>query len=209
MNISPQLLEQLYSQGLCMDVVFILQLIDKEAIVVEECSSITIGFIQKCLRKQLITEDMKLTIKGKELIESMNTGQEYKAKKKEKSKFDEWWEYYRPTDAIFQFDKTGNINDKSIVFKGTRSLRTKKEDCKSKFNRIIDEGVYTADDLIEALKYEIILKVQASFQKKENKLSFMQNSLTYLNQRTFENFVELSKIDKSQKINVTSSEFEI
>ncbi len=62
-----------------------------------------------------------------------------------------------------------------------------------KFEKIIIEGDYTAEELIEALKYDVVQKKEASFKTGNNKLSYMQNSLTYLNQRSFEPFIELIK----------------
>jgi hypothetical protein len=41
------------------------------------------------------------------------------------------------------------------------------------------------------MKYDVNLKKEASFKEKKNKLSFMQNSITYLNQRSYEPFIEL------------------
>jgi hypothetical protein len=38
---------------------------------------------------------------------------------------------------------------------------------------------------------EILQKKENSIKTATNKMSFMQNSLTYLNQRTFEPFIEL------------------
>lgn len=45
--------------------------------------------------------------------------------------------------------------------------------------------------MISALEYEVLQKKENSIKTKTNKLSFMQNSLTYLNQCTFEPFIEL------------------
>ena len=55
--------------------------------------------------------------------------------------------------------------------------------------------------MVKALEYEITQKKEESLKKGENKLNFMQNSLTYLNQRTFEPYIELLK----ENITITSS----
>ena len=47
--------------------------------------------------------------------------------------------------------------------------------------------------MVEALEYEVVQKKENSVKAGENKLKYMQNSLTYLNQRTFEPFIELIK----------------
>jgi hypothetical protein len=53
------------------------------------------------------------------------------------------------------------------------------------------EGDYTEAQLISALEYDVLQKKERSVQSKTNKLTYMQNSLTYLNQRSFEPFIEL------------------
>ena len=84
----------------------------------------------------------------------------------------------------------------NIKFKETRALRTGKEKCKAKYFTILAEGPYTAEEILAALKYEVDLKKKQSLQGHENKLSFMNNSITYLNQRVFESFIDLAKETK-------------
>ena len=78
-------------------------------------------------------------------------------------------------------------------------MRVKKEECKLKFNTIIGEGEYKSTELIAALEYEILQKKENSIKTKVNRLTFMQNSLTYLNQRSFEPFIELIREGKTIK----------
>ena len=79
-------------------------------------------------------------------------------------------------------------------------MRVKKEDCKVKFNNILLEGDYTCDELIAALEYEVLQKKENSIKTKTNRVTFMQNSLTYLNQRSFEPFIELIREGNAVKI---------
>jgi hypothetical protein len=111
-------------------------------------------------------------------------------KKKTDTDFDKWWNKYPGTDTF---------SYKGESFTGTRGMRVKKEDCKVKFNNILSEGEYTAQDLIAALEYEILQKKENSLKTKVNRLTFMQNSLTYLNQRSFEPFIELIREGKTIK----------
>jgi hypothetical protein len=76
-------------------------------------------------------------------------------------------------------------------------MRVKKDDCKAKLNAILQEGEYTIEELIAALKYEVLQKKENSYASKINKLCYMQNSLTYLNQRSFEPFIELIREGKT------------
>jgi hypothetical protein len=73
-----------------------------------------------------------------------------------------------------------------------------------KFDKILLEGEYTAADLIAALKFDVEQKKENSVKLGTNKLTYMQNSLTYLNQRSYEPFIELikegAKIDEAPKI---------
>jgi hypothetical protein len=142
---------------------------------------------QGIYRKGLITEEQKITLTGKELIKFINDVEEENKdvkvpKKKIIEGFDLWWKTYPGTDTFVYSGKT---------FSGTRSLRAKKEDCKKKFNDILEEGEYTVQELVDALQFEVDQKKLNSVKEKTNKLTFMQNSLTYLNQRTFEPFIEL------------------
>ena len=68
-----------------------------------------------------------------------------------------------------------------------------KEDCRLKFDKILLEGEYTAQQLIEALNYEVLQKKENSITTNSNRLTFMQGSSVYLNQRSFEPFIELIK----------------
>ncbi len=141
---------------------------------------------QTVLRKGLITEDYKLTTEGKDLLafldsESVET---LVKRKPDANGFESWWKTYPGTDTFSHSGKS---------FTGNRGLRVKKDECKLKFNKIVAEGEYTASDLISALEMEILQKKENSIKTNTNKMSFMQNSMTYLNQRTFEPFVELVK----------------
>jgi len=141
---------------------------------------------QTVLRKGLITEDYKLTTEGKDLLAFLDSDsvETLVKRKPDTDGFELWWKTYPGTDTF---------KHKGMDFTGTRGLRVKRDECKLKFNKIIGEGEYTAANLISALEMEILQKKENSVKTKSNKMSFMQNSLTYLNQRTFEPFIELIK----------------
>ena len=148
---------------------------------------------QTVRRKGLLSDTNKLTVIGKEFIAMSKEEMAVKMPKKKKtdSEFDKWWNKYPGTD-IFTY--------KGQSFTGTRSMRVKKEDCKVKFNNILLEGDYTCDELIAALEYEVLQKKENSIKTKTNRVTFMQNSLTYLNQRSFEPFIELIREGNAVKI---------
>ena len=83
----------------------------------------------------------------------------------------------------------------SSDLKGARGLKANKDECKIKFDKIVNEGEYTGEELINAMIYDVQQKKENSVKTSTNRLSYMQNSLTYLNQRSFEPFIELIKQD--------------
>lgn len=200
LNLSPWHYEELIKKSYSLDHIFLLKLIHENYDVsglVE--NSLKIDAIHQGLaRKGLITDNGALTTIGIELLVFLDSKEETKLVKRKSatSDFELWWNTYRSTDTIFIGDKNGDPTDKNILFEGTRGLKVKKEECNTKFNKILLEGVYTVDDLINALKYEINIKIKKSIETKENKLSYFQNSLTYLTQKTYENFIEISKTKK-------------
>jgi hypothetical protein len=141
--------------------------------------------VQTAVLKGLLTDEYKLTTVGNELLDfSKSEDNSLPIKKTEDDSFLKWWKAYPGTDAFIY---------SGITFSGSRSLRVRKEDCRLKLKKILEEGEYAIEDLISALELEVNLKKEASVKNRTNKLSFMQNSLTYLNQRTFEPFIEQIK----------------
>ena len=151
---------------------------------------------QTLIRKALITNtDEKLTTLGRDLIEFINSKSTEKLIKRKpaNSDFEEWWKNYPGTDS-FEY--------KGKKFTGTRAIRKGKDECRLKFDKIILEGEYTAQQLIAALEFEVLQKKESSVSTNSNRMTFMQNSVTYLNQRAFEAYIEL--INDGATINVAS-----
>jgi hypothetical protein len=140
---------------------------------------------QALIRKGLITEnDEKLTTLGRDLLDFLNIKGSAKIIKRKPATtdFEEWWKTYPGTD---------DFTYKGKKFKGTRALRLYKDDCRLKFDKILLEGEYTAAQLIAALNFEILQKKETSIATNTNRLTFMQGSSVYLNQRAFEPYIEL------------------
>ena len=186
MNITLNQLEQLYKNGYNVDMAVLLKMVDEGSVIKEVCiSSVKLELLYTSLvRKGLITNEDKITDSGKELLKFIKTKEKIKLVKKSKdsAKFDAWWLAYPSTDTF---------SYKNKVFNGTRSLKSKKDDCRIKLDNILDEGEYKIEELIKALEFEVLQKKENSIKTGENKLSYLQNSLTYLNQRTFESFIDL------------------
>lgn len=141
------------------------------------------GLQQGLLRKGLITDDGKITTHGVELLLFLESkGQKKIIKKKTVTEFEQWYKTFPGTDTFTHKGKT---------FTGSRTLRQNPDDCRTKFDKILLEGEYTTKQLIDALNLDVLQKKEASVKENTNKLKYMQNSLTYLNQRSYEPFIEL------------------
>ncbi len=186
MKITLNKLQQLYKNGYSLDIAFFLKMIEEGSVIGEVCEgNVKLeSLYQSVIRKALITDKDELTNEGKDVLKFLNIKEKTQLvkKKAEPSVFDKWWTAYPSTDTFIYKNKT---------FYGTRSLKAKRDECKIKFDAILNEGEHTVDVLIKALQFEVLQKKENSFKANENKLVYMQNSLTYLNQRTYESFIDL------------------
>jgi|TARA_R110000868_G_scaffold396698_1_gene668982 hypothetical protein len=192
LHISPKIFKEIIKKSYSLDSIYLLKLIEEDEDVAPLYEdSMKIGALyQGLIRKGLISKDEeKITLEGKDLLKFI--GEDNKSPRIVKRKplvtdFEEWWKNYPTTDSFTYNNRT---------FKGSRSLRRAKNDCKVKFKSIINEGEYTPEQLIDALKYEVKVKVERSVKEGKNIMSYMQGSVPYLNQRTFEGFIELMQTE--------------
>lgn len=187
MLISFEKWEELIKNGYSLDVLYFLQLLEEgyESTEIASKSPKFNTLWSSLLRKGLVTDEGKVTLEGKNLLSLLSeevNKPKLRKKKTESSEFISWWNTYPSTDT-FEY--------KGRKFTGSRALRVKKDDCRVKLNKILNEGEYTIDELVEALKLEVEQKAEASIKEGKNKISFFQNSLTYLNQATYDPFVDL------------------
>jgi hypothetical protein len=177
------------NNGYSLDVLYLLTLVQKGMDVKASCEdSVKLKALYQTLyRKGLVTEEGSLTLIGGQLLNFVDEdapAEKIVKKLVTDSDFDIWWKTYPGTDTFTY---------RGVSFSGSRGLRKDKEQCKLKFDKILNEAEHTAKDLIAALEYEVMQNKENSIKNKSNKLTYMQNSLTYLNQRTFEPFIELIK----------------
>lgn len=188
LKITPHHFEELIKKGYSLDAIFLLKLIEEQLDIQPLCEgSMKIAALyQTLVRKGLISDNDKITTEGNELLKFIETKENTKLLKRKPTtaEFEEWWKAYPGTDTF---------THKGKKFTGARSLRQNKEECRIKFDKIILEGEYTAAQLIEALNFDVLQKKESSVKTNSNKVTYMQNSLTYLNQRSFEPFIELIK----------------
>lgn len=151
---------------------------------------------QTLKRKGYISEDM-LTELGEQLLLEVSGGAKKKKAKKEEllnvsEQFDQWWNAYPSTDRV--------MDGSEVKFPETRGLRTgKKDKVKEKYIEILNEGHYSHKELLDSLKYEVDMRINQSLTGNDNKLTFMKGSLTYLNQASYESFIEIAKLGKKEK----------
>lgn len=193
MQISPNQYAELIKKSYSLDHIYLLKLIEKSYdLTTLRKESIKIDNLYfSLIRKGLITEDEKLSTEGIRILKFVHTTSEVdiplKRRESTSSLFDEWWKEFPGTDS-YEY--------KGKIFKGARSLRTAKDQCKAKFDKILLEGEYSAQQLIDALKLDIEQKKEKSIMENKNILTYLQNSLTYLNQRSFEPYIELLQEEK-------------
>lgn len=180
--------EEIINNGFDLNAIFLLKMILEDIDVETLCqSSEKLSALYNSLtRKGLISDEKNLTLLGHEVLAFLDKKKSPDSKLARKkditNEFKLWWKSYPGTDTFSYKGKS---------FKGTRSMRVKEADCKIALYKILEEGEYTIDQLIAALKFETEQKMQNSVKENSNKLKYMQNSLTYLNQRTFEPYIEL------------------
>ena len=178
---------ELQKKSYSLDHVFLLKLVN-EGFDISELGEENVkiaGLQQGLLRKGLITDDGKITTHGVELLLFLESkGQKKIIKKKTVTEFEQWYKTFPGTDTFTIKGKT---------FEGSRNLRQNPDDCRVRFDKILLEGEYTSKQLIDALNLDVSQKKLASFKENTNKLKYMQNSLTYLNQRSYEPYIELLK----------------
>lgn len=200
LKVTPYHFEELIKKSYSLDLIFLLKLIEEQHDITPLCQgSMKIAALRQTLvRKGLITEaEEKITTLGQELIKFIDTKEPKKIVKKKPAttEFEEWWKAYPGTDTFTHNGKR---------FSGNRGLRQNKDECRLKFDKILLEGEYTAAELTEALKFDVLQKKENSVKTGTNRLTYMQNSLTYLNQRSYEPFIELikdgAKVQEAPKI---------
>ena len=189
-NIKPYHFTELLNKGYSLDMMYILELIQNQKELSTLCEeNRKVGdLISTLRRKQLIKEDKdELTTKGQEILAFLNTkAKSLKTKKVDNTDFKKWWLLYPGLDTF---------SYKGQSFQGVRSLRTNEDKCRAEFEKIVLEGEYTSTELIKALEFQVEQIKERSVKERQNKLTYLQNSLSYLNQRVFEPFIELVKSD--------------
>lgn len=102
------------------------------------------------------------------------------------------------TDKFEEFWTTFPISDEHGIYRRSRVLKSAKELCKKKYIFFLETGT-KHEDVIKALKYEINLRKDSN--NKTNSMTYMKNSLTWLNQREWEIILETMSEDNKSTSN--------
>ncbi len=94
-------------------------------------------------------------------------------------------------DYFDQFWSVYPSSDKWANYPMTRALKNNKFRCKTLYNTLLKEGV-NPEDILKGLDREIETRKRNS--NKENSMKFMQASSTWLNNRTFEAWLDKEEI---------------
>ena len=148
-------------------------------------NNIELVSLEKLKLIKLNNDEIHLREKGKNLIESLV--QFTQVTQTELSPFDEFWE-------------TFPSSDKHSIYYKTRNLKSNKKGCKDKYKQLLKEGVKHSD-IIKALRYEVEERKKLS--GADNKLSFIKNSFTWLNQREYD--IILESMNESDEEDWTSN----
>lgn len=186
-KLTPSHFEQLIKQSYSLDHIYLLKLIEASVDIqpMIDGSMKIAGLYQSLVRKGLVSDvTQEITLLGRELLTFADTEEKKQIVKMKPlvSDFDTWWNSFPSTD---------NFEYRGKKFSGSRGMKRSRDDCRIKFNKILAEGDYTAKLITDATALDIFLKKEASFKNNDNRLSYLQNSLTYLVQRSFEPFIEM------------------
>jgi len=188
-NVTPSHFEQLLKQSYSLDHIFLLKLIEANIDIqpLTNGSMKIAGLYQSLVRKGLVSDvTQEITQVGRELLTFADSEikKPMRKLKQKASDFDAWWNVFPSTD---------NFEHKGKKFFGSRGLKRNREECRIKFNKILAEGDYTVEDIVNATLLDIFLKKESSVKNGDNRMSYIQNSYTYITQRSFEPFLEMIK----------------
>lgn len=158
------------------------------------------------VRKDLITPSRKITDKGQALYEAVVSLQPMEVVIKEREKKGK--EKKEKMDMCFEhFYSRYPVNDEWGDYPMTTRLKfsTGKETCKKAYQRIISEGEYTEQDMLDILEYKIYIQKKESKLQKKNCMKFLGTINNYLKEARYEGFLSAAKKWKEKKENSRDS----
>lgn len=160
------------------------------------------SWIQGLKRKGLLTEDRIVTLKGKQLLNAAMTAQfnPTQIPDKKNDPFEKWWKDAYPSTDYFELN--------GRVFNGTQQKKINKEGSRKLFYEIINEGLYTQDDIFDGTVFCIENAKELSLKSGKSEIQYISNSEKFLRIRQFAPFVEAARKKKAGKHLSTTSDFD-
>lgn len=144
-------------------------------------------------RKGYIESD-NITLKGRELLESVkDSGGTLKLSKISK-KPAEW------KDFLKAYPPNNKFTWKGRTFDGGRSIRKDTKDGEMLFYKILSEGNITSEMLTKCVIAEAINKFDASVKSGQNKMDYFTNTESWLRQKQYWNWEEEAKVLTDKEI---------
>lgn len=180
-KISPEIIEELLKQRLNLSHIYYLEAL---------CNDIKVQVpdtIMQLLERRLLIANGEVTPQGKEFYQYVLKGKRPKKATINTShteEFKQWWNLFPATD---------NFEYNSRRFEGSRTLRLKREDCLIEFNKILSTGEYTAEQIINGTINHVEICKKQSYQKGDNKLTYLAAAPRYLKERMFSGYITIEK----------------
>lgn len=193
-SISTEEFISLSKNGIDLNILYVLSLYNEGInILRENNSSKLMAWRISLIRKGYLLEDNSVTALGLALLNGdvVEGVKEVRAKIRQKKEnlfegFNAFWSLFPATDRV------------EGKFPMTRGLRTDKNKCQEIFNAIVAEGEYTGKQIVEAMHFDVENRKRNSLKTGKNSLTFLQNSATYLRQKSFEPFIG-EKLEEERK----------
>ena len=145
-----------------------------------------------------ISENLYVTDLGEDIISNLRD--RFESFKKEEITFNK-----TNFEQLFQeFWETFPASDKVLHYPRTRVLRTEQEKCKKLYKKLLED--YSHEEIINALKYEINMRMNNSTGKMFSDFKYMKASITWLNNKEFLAIMEIMKDDNIEKIDYFSKD---
>lgn len=186
-NISESHFIELQKKGISLDLVCLLEQCAEGKDIYSLRDSRVQALVRTLERKGLI-ELTRVSREGKELLRSLISApgeQDSEVVVKRIEGKEKEWELF-----LAAYPPNNKFTWKGKYFEGDRGIKKNTKDGKALFTKILNEGVYTTEDIAKAVIAEAISKMESSVKQGQNKMNYFVNTESYLRQKAYVNFME-------------------
>lgn len=184
-NISQKGFQRLLDLNLDMNLLFIIHLLLEGKDPVTIGSHRVVAWLQTLRRKGYVAQDSnEVTLSGQLLYRMLKEDKDEEIVSAVPGGFERWWKIFPSTNMFMYRTKT---------FEGSQKKNIKKAQCKALFERYVNEGKFTVEDIIAGTEYHMVVVRELSWKNQRNEMSYVPNSYRYLSEKFFEPYIELSK----------------